>query len=109
MNKLILLTICALTAAWPLAAQDKPSQAGKGHPFVCTDYTQGKVFVVSAEGEATWEYPAKDCNDVWVLPNGNFLFNTGRGVVEVTRDKRIHFKLNFPHPLRAAVRAIVVP
>ncbi len=27
----------------------------------------------------------------------------------VTRDNRIHFKLNFPHPLRPAVRAIVVP
>lgn len=27
----------------------------------------------------------------------------------VTRDRCIHFKLNFPQALRAAVRAIVVP
>lgn len=27
----------------------------------------------------------------------------------VTRDRRIHFKLNFPQDLRAAVREIVIP
>ena len=38
-----------------------------------------------------WEYPAKNCNDLWVLPNGNLLFNTGHGVKEVTRDKKLVF------------------
>ena len=61
------------------------------HPFVCTDYSQGKVFIVSAEGKAEWDYDAKNCNDLWVLPSGNFLFNTGRGVREVTRDKKVVF------------------
>ena len=60
MKKFILLMVCALIAALSLVAQDKPIQEGKGHPFVCTDYTQGKVFVVSTEGKVTWEYPAKD-------------------------------------------------
>jgi hypothetical protein len=59
--------------------------------FACTDYTQGKVFIVSAQGKAIWEYPAEKCNDLWVLPNGNLLFNTGRGVKEVTRSKKIVF------------------
>jgi catechol 2,3-dioxygenase-like lactoylglutathione lyase family enzyme len=36
-----------------------------------------------------WEYPAPNCNDLWVLPNGNLLFNTGRGVKEVTRAKQV--------------------
>lgn len=65
--------------------------AGKGHPFVCTDYTQGKVFVISAEGRIEWEYPAPNCNDVWILPSGNLLFNTGHGVKEVTRAKQVVF------------------
>jgi hypothetical protein len=72
-------------------AQDRPVQTGKGHPFVCTDYTQGKVFIVSAEGKTEWEYPSGTCNDLWALPNGNLLFNTGHGVREVTRDKKVVF------------------
>ncbi len=70
-----------------------PIQSGVGHPFACTDYTQGKVFMVSAEGKVLWEYAeAKNCNDLWVLPNGNLLFNTGRGVREVTREKKVVFQ-----------------
>jgi hypothetical protein len=72
--------------AVPVSMQD-----GRTHPFVCTDYTQGKVFIVSAGGRVEWEYPAPNCNDVWVLPNGNLLFNTGHGVKEVSRDKKVVF------------------
>jgi hypothetical protein len=64
---------------------------GKGHPFACTDYIQGKVFLISAEGKIEWEYPAPQCDDLWVLANGNLLFTTGHGVKEVTRDKRVVF------------------
>ncbi|MDP4188496.1 MAG: hypothetical protein Q8905_10640 [Bacteroidota bacterium] len=69
----------------------QPVQQGKGHPFVCSDYTQGKILVVSAKGKVKWEYPAPLCNDLWVLPNGNLLFNTGHGVKEVTRKKKVVF------------------
>jgi len=58
------------------------------HSFICTDYTQGKVFSISANGKEEWEYPAENCNDVWILPGGNLLFNTGKGVKEVTLSKR---------------------
>ena len=68
-----------------------PIQQGKGHPFACTDYSAGKVFLVSAEGKVEWEYATKSCNDLWVLPNGNLLFNTGHGVQEVTREKKVVF------------------
>ncbi|MBN2350676.1 MAG: hypothetical protein JXJ22_17700 [Bacteroidales bacterium] len=61
------------------------------HNFACTDYTQGKVFIISHEGSVLWDYPAQRCNDLWVLPNGNLLFNTGNGVKEVTREKEIVF------------------
>jgi len=61
----------------------------KSHSFACADYTQGKVFLIGREGNVEWEYPAASCNDLSVLPNGNLLFNTGHGVKEVTRDKRV--------------------
>ncbi len=76
------------------AAQESPRSisTGAGHPFACTDYTQGKVFIISSTGQVEWEYPAPNCNDLWVLPNGNLLFNTGRGVKEVTREKKVVFE-----------------
>jgi hypothetical protein len=61
------------------------------HNFACTDYSQGKVFLVSAGGKVEWSYPAASCNDLWVLPNGNLLFNTGHGVREVTRANQVVF------------------
>lgn len=84
----VVIGLCAMLAAGSLFAAEG---SGKGHAFACTDYTQGKVFIVSADGKAEWEYPAESCNDLWVLPNGNLLFNTGHGVREVTRDRKIVF------------------
>jgi len=74
------------------------------HSFVCTDYTQGKVFIISEEGKVIWEYPAMHCNDVWMLSNGNILFNTGKGVKEVTRDKRVVFEYNSESDVYACQR-----
>jgi len=65
--------------------------AAPTHRFVCSDYTQGKVFIVDADGKVEWSYDAPNSNDVWALPNGNLLFNAGNGVKEVTRDKRVVF------------------
>lgn len=81
-----------------------PIQTGKGHPFVCGDYTQGKIFIVSAEGKVEWEYQAPNCNDLWVLPNGNLLFVTGHGVKEVTRDKKEVFKYESKSEIYACQR-----
>jgi hypothetical protein len=82
-HRLITLAICTLAALAPAAETS--------HPFACTDYSQGKVFIVSAAGKVEWEYPAAHCNDLWVLPSGNLLFNTGHGVKEVTRGKEVVF------------------
>ncbi len=81
-----------------------PVQQGKGHHFACTDYTQGKVFIVSPAGKVEWEYPARHCNDLWVLPNGNLLFNTGHGVKEVTRDKQVVFNYESESEIYACQR-----
>ncbi len=95
------LMVCALAVLAALAlpmsasaqepAADAPVQTGMGRHFAATDYTGGKVFIVSAEGKVEWEYESGTCNDLWVLPNGNLLFNTGRGVREVNRAKETVF------------------
>jgi hypothetical protein len=87
-----------------LGAAPQAASTGAGHPFVCTDYTQGKVFIVSAEGKIEWDYPAPSCNDVWILPNGNLLFNTGHGVKEVTRGKEVVFSYESESAIYACQR-----
>lgn len=79
------------TARFKNLEQKMQSGDKRKNGFVCTDYTQGKVMVISAAGKLEWEYPAKFCNDIWVLPGGNLLFNTGTGVKEVNRSKEVIF------------------
>lgn len=80
-------------------------QPGKvQHAFVCTDYTQGIVCIFSEEGKLVWQYPAVRCNDVWVLPSGNLLFNTGNGVKEVTREKEVVFSYESKSEIYACQR-----
>ena len=94
-------------ATTPEAIAEAAKRAGPtpvGHPFVCTDYSQGKVFIISAAGRVEWEYTAPSCNDLWVLTNGNLLFNTGHGVQEVTREKEIVFDYQSPSEIYACQR-----
>ena len=83
--------LCGALALMAITAETAAAAPTNGHPFACTDYTVGKVLIVSADGKVEWEYPASNCNDLWVLPNGNLLFNTGHGVREVTREKQVVF------------------
>lgn len=65
----------------------------RGRPFIATTFTKNKVIQVSADGKVEWDYDAKACLDVWVLPNGNFLIaSRAQGILEVTRDKKIVFQ-----------------
>ena len=54
--------------------------------FACTDYSQGKVFIFE-NGRIVWEHDAPLSNDLWILENGNILFTTGQGVLEVNQNK----------------------
>jgi hypothetical protein len=72
--------------------------------FACTDYTGGRVLIISSSGNIVWEYPALNCNDLWVLPNGNLLFNTGKGVKEVTREKKVVFSYESKSEIYACQR-----
>ena len=74
------------------------------HSFACTDYTRGMVFMISEEGKVLWQYPAENCNDIWALPNGNLLFNTGHGVKEVSRDKKVVFNYESKSSIYACQR-----
>lgn len=83
----------------------KPAPAQSvGRRFACADYTQGKVFIVGADGKVEWEYPAQSCNDLWVLPGGNLLFTTGHGVEEVTREKKVVFSYQSKSEIYACQR-----
>lgn len=66
------------------------------HPFLCCDNGQGKVFVVSAEGRIEWEFPVAVGQDVWRLPNGNYLLSNVRGAQEVTPDKQVVWQYTSP-------------
>jgi outer membrane protein assembly factor BamB len=102
----LLATLLTLTAAVRSPAADPPVPAATPvkHRFACTDYSQGKVFLVDADGRVEWEYPAPSCNDLWVLPNGNLLFNTGHGVKEVTRSKEVVFEYQSSSEIYACQR-----
>jgi hypothetical protein len=112
-SKHFLLTVALYWLASSIAstvvvAADAPPQAATisaiQHRFACTDYSGRKVFIVSAEGKVQWEYATGPCNDLWVLPNGNLLFNTGNGVLEVTRQKEIVFSYQSPSEVYACQR-----
>jgi hypothetical protein len=95
----------AMALALAASAQEPaPIQTGRGHLFACTDYSGGKVFIVSEEGKVQWEYPAPNCNDLWVLTNGNLLFNSGHGVKEVTRAKEVVFEYKSSSEIYACQR-----
>lgn len=50
--------------------------------FAGADYSQGIVFIME-NNQITWQHKAHESNDLWVLPSGNLLFSTGKGVLEV--------------------------
>src|ERR1039457_2502673 len=64
----------------------------------------GKVFIVNPNGKVEWEYATGQCNDLWALPNGNLLFNTGHGVREVTRQKAVVFNYESSSEIYACQR-----
>jgi outer membrane protein assembly factor BamB len=101
MRKILLLSALAVIFLSGMFAQ---SPGTVKHTFACTDYTQGMVFIISSEGKVLWQYPAEQCNDIWALPNGNLLFNTGHGVKEVTRDKQVVFSYESKNNIFACQR-----
>jgi hypothetical protein len=98
----ILLILFLINGIVSLNAQ--PETLENKHSFACTDYTGGNVYIISENGKIEWQYPATNCNDIWVLPNGNLLFNTGNGVKEVTRKKEVIFSYESKSEIYACQR-----
>lgn len=103
-SALVLALAVGILAPPATFGQPEAVQTGTGHLFACADYSGNKVFLVNTEGKVEWEYPAKTCDDIWVLPNGNILFNTGDGVTEVTRDKKVVFRYDSKSEVYACQR-----
>lgn len=99
-----ILTIGLFLLGVGSAAAQEPASFAAGKPFACGDYSGKKIFLIGPDGQATWEYDSGRCNELSVLPNGNLLFNTGFGVQEVTRDKRIVFDYRSKSEIYAAQR-----
>ena len=64
----------------------------RGKRFAVGDYSGGKVCVVEPDGKVSWEQKAPSCDDLWILPGGSLLFNTGHGVKEVSKDGNVLFE-----------------
>ena len=75
------------------------------HPFLCCDYNGNKVCVVSAEGNVEWEFPCKNPQDCWRLPNGNYLFCFVSGALEVTPGKQTVWEYKAPVAEKVEVHA----
>lgn len=50
------------------------------------------------------EAQSTDSNDLWILPNGNILFTTGHGVLEMTRQNDTIFHYESKSPVFACQR-----
>lgn len=88
---LILSCICCLATV---------AQCGN---FAGADYSQGIVFIME-NNRIVWQHKAPESNDIWVLPNGNLLFSTGKGVLEVTRQNDTVFHYTSESPIFACQR-----
>ena len=71
--------------------------------FAGADYSQGIVFVME-NNQMVWKHKAPDSNDLWILPNGNILFTTGHGVLEMTRQNDTIFHYESKSPVFACQR-----
>lgn len=88
---LILTCICCLSGM---------AQCGS---FAGADYSQGIVFIME-NNRIVWQHKAPESNDIWVLPNGNLLFSTGKGVLEMTRQNDTVFHYASESPIFACQR-----
>lgn len=107
----VLVLCVVLSGSVAVSAQEAtPStavevQSGPGHRFAAADYTGQQVHIVNADGVIEWSYDTGGaCDDIWVLPNGNVLFNTGTGVTEVNRAKEVVFRYDSESEVYACQR-----
>ena len=99
--RLAVLFIAAVAAAPVVARAESPDKAADApaairHPFLCADYSAARVYRVDTDGKIVWDYPAAQCQDVWLLASGNVLLSHDRGAKEVTPDKKVVWEYRSP-------------
>lgn len=87
---ILLISLQAAQAAPP--KQTGPKKLTLAKPFACADYGGNKICLVDAEGKITWQHPAANPQDVWLLPSGNILFSHIKGATEITLDREVVWK-----------------
>jgi hypothetical protein len=68
--------------------------------YLMSDNGNDKIYILNADGEITWEFPASQCQDLHQLPGGNILFTyyeqkgdaVKGGVCEITPEKKEVFR-----------------
>jgi len=84
--------VCAAFLTTGVAAPKKrgevklEAKGGVSHRFLAGSY-HGKVYVVDKKGKVEWEFPAPNCQDVFMLKGNRVLFNTRNGAKIVSCDK----------------------
>lgn len=79
-----LFIYCLFLFILPVLARAQSIESSSG--LYVTDYSGNKVLKLT-DGVVVWEHEAPMSNDLWVLENGNVLFVTGHGVLELTPAK----------------------
>jgi hypothetical protein len=81
------LTVALFVSAFGVV---RAEQTGPPHRVLAADYSAKRLGLVNEKGELEWEYPIRDIHDLWVLPNGNFLFQPNwTEIIEVTPGKQV--------------------
>ena len=71
LSKKVIVNVCLFVLCLTVQGWTQEIQ----HEYLCSDIGAERVFKVSASGEITWEYPALQCADAWLLPKGNVLMS----------------------------------
>ena len=86
------MTILAAACLMAPAGGAEPKAYLDGKCFLGLDYAAGKLHLVDPAGAVRQTWDAPHGNDLWALPGGNLLFNTGHGVREITREGKTVFE-----------------
>lgn len=80
--------------------------------YLISDNGNGKICMLNANGDITWEHPVSQCQDVHQLPNGNILFTYYQkngdmlkgGVCEITQEKKEVFRFEIDGEVHSCQR-----
>ena len=88
-------TKLALLLSVPVVLNAATALTGRAaHPFFGADAAGGKVAMVSAGGKVEWEFLCKHPQDVWVMPDGHYVFAHAGGVMEKLENGRTLWEYN---------------